>query len=235
MYNFNTVNIVALAIFAACLIIYSYKLKTALKKPEESKRGMLNFFYGLWVKRMIDTEETIVAVQTMRNIIMSTTFLSSAMLVVLGLLVKFPSTGINEIIDITPFSSAAVAQYKFLLLFGSIVFSLIMFLLSLRHMVRFTILIGIPIREIETSATKKIESNSDTDEENRLDARAVRTDVFLTAMNRFTYGLRGVYYSIVILFWFFSVYAFIAATLIMTTFMIKLLDVKTPCVEETPI
>lgn len=100
-------------------------------------------------------------------------------------------------------------------------------------MVRFSILIGIPVEEIETGCSDRIEKAES--EARSLDARMVRIDVFLKAMNRFTYGLRGVYYSIAVSFWFFSAYAFIAASIILTIILITFHDIKTPRVEETPI
>jgi len=228
-------NLSALLIFIGCIAIYSIKLRLGMKKPETAKRGLLNVFYGLWVRRMVKSEETIVAVQTMRNLIMSTTFISSSLLVLLGLLIRIPGNGLGELINLTATSTEIIAQYKLLLLISALVFSLIMFLLSLRQMVRFTVLIGIPIEEIETHGSKPIENNEKENKTCTIDAKALRTDVFLKAMNRFTYGMRGVFFAIAIILWFINVYAFIVATVILTLLLIRYQDIKTPCVEETPI
>lgn len=104
------INATALLVFILCVVVYAIKLRLGMKRPENAKRGLLNIFYGLWVKRMINPDETIIAVQTMRNLIMATTFLSSAMLILLGLLVKFPSGGFETLIEISPFSAAAVLR-----------------------------------------------------------------------------------------------------------------------------
>ncbi len=230
------INLSALLIFLGCILVYSIKLRVGMKKPESAKRGLLNIFYGLWVRRMVKSEETIVAVQTMRNLIMSTTFISSSLLVLLGLLIRIPGNGLGELINLAATSTEIIAQYKLLLLFSASVFSLIMFLLSLRQMVRFTVLIGIPIEEIETHVTQHIENNKDKNKKLcTIDAKALRTDVFLKAMNRFTYGMRGIFFAIVIILWFINVYVFIVATVILTLLLIKYQDIKTPCVEETPI
>jgi len=230
------INLSALVIFLLCVAIYSIKLRVGMKKPETAKRGLLNIFYGLWVNRMIDSKETIVAVQTMRNLIMATTFISSSILVLLGLLIRIPGNGLGELINLSATSTEIIAQYKLLMLISAIVFSIIMFLLSLRQMVRFSVLIGIPIKEIETHATKHVEDNKKNNKVcNKIDARALRTEVFLKAMNRFTYGMRGIFFAIVVILWFISVYAFIGATIILTVLLIRYQDIKTPCVEETPI
>lgn len=236
MITSEIINLSALIIFLICIGIYAVKLRIGMKKPETAKRGLLNVFYGLWVNRMIDSEETIVAVQTMRNLIMATTFISSSILVLLGLLIRIPGNGLGELINLSATSTEIIAQYKLLLLISAVVFSLIMFLLSLRQMVRFTVLIGIPLKEIEAHGTRHVENdNKDKKECKAIDAKALRTDVFLKAMNRFTYGMRGIFFAIVIILWFINVYAFIGGTIILTILLIRYQDIKTPCVEETPI
>jgi len=229
------INLSALIIFLGCIIIYSIKLKIGMKKPATAKRGLLNVFYGLWVSRMINEKETIIAVQTMRNLIMATTFISSSLLVLLGILIRMPGEGIGEIINLNATSNELIAQYKLVLLISSTVFSLLLFLLALRQMVRFTVLIGIPIKEIETQASKHVEENNKDKETCVIDAKSLRTDVFIKAMNRFTYGMRGVFYSIIIILWFMNVYVFIIGTIILTIILINYQDIKQPCVEKTVI
>jgi len=235
MVTSEIINLSALVIFLVCVGTYAVKLRIGMKKPETAKRGLLNVFYGLWVNRMIDSKETIVAVQTMRNLIMATTFISSSIIVLLGLLIRIPGDGLGELINLSATSTEIIAQYKLLLLISAVVFSLIMFLLSLRQMVRFTVLIGIPIKEIEAHGTKHLENSKDKKIYNTVDAKALRIDVFLKAMNRFTYGIRGIFFTIAIILWFINVYAFIGGTIILTLLLIKYQDIKTPCVEETPI
>ncbi len=237
MVEIEIINLSALIIFLGCILVYAIKLKMGMKKPETAKRGLLNIFYGLWVKRMINKEETIIAVQTMRNLIMSTTFISSSLLVLLGLLIRVPGDGLGELINLSATSNEIVAQYKLLLLLSASIFSLIMFLLSLRQMVRFSVLIGIPIQDIETHGTKHVENNGNNNNKtcNIIDGEALRTDVFLKAMNRFTYGMRGIFYAIAIILWFVNVYVFVVSTIILTILLINFQDIKTPCIEETPI
>jgi uncharacterized membrane protein len=108
-----------------------------------------------------------------------------------------------------------------------------MFLLSLRQLVRFSILIGIPAPKIEEKGTKEIQKKGK--DACTLDAKAIQSEVFLKAMNRFTYGMRGIYYVVAIILWFISAYAFIVATIILTIMLIRYHDIKSPCVEESPI
>lgn len=234
MISIAMINLVAFVVFLICVLAYSVKLKIGMKKPATTKRGMLNIFYQLWVNGMSESEKKIEAIQTLRNLIMSVTFLSSTMLILLGLLVQSFSNGIDELlINFSSISSTTLVQYKMLVFFAVLVFSLIMFLLSLRQLVRFSILIGIPAPKIEKTGTKEIQKKEK--DACTLDAKAIQSEVFLKAMNRFTYGMRGIYYVVAIILWFISAYAFIVATIILTIMLIRYHDIKSPCVEESPI
>jgi uncharacterized membrane protein len=234
MISITNLNLIALGVFIICILAYSIKLRTGMKRPATTKRGMLNVFYQLWVDNMAESKNKIEAIQTLRNLIMSVTFLSSTMLILLGLLVQSFSNGIDELlINYTSLTTASLVQYKLLIFFALLVFSLIMFLLSLRQLVRFSILIGIPAPKIEKKGTDEISKENQAS--CTLDAKGIQSEVFLKAMNRFTYGMRGVYYAVAIILWFLSAYAFMIATIVITFLLIKYHDIKSPCVEETPI
>lgn len=234
MFPNEIIDIAALLVFIACILTYTIRLLYGIKKPCWGKRGFLNIIYGLWVKRMIEPKETIIAVQTMRNLIMVITFLSSSMLLLLGLLLQSPA------IYASADSTWIFAQYKLMLFVTVIVFSVTMFLLSLRQMVRFSILIGIPSQSIKNISADYISSNHNKTKNREkdqcyLDAEKLKRDVFLRAMNRFTFGMRAVFYGIVITLWFVSVYAFIIGTISLTIFLIINHDVE-PCHhDELPI
>ncbi len=220
--NPNLVNGAALAVFAGCIALYAMVLWRSLREPVTAKRGLLNLFYRAWVTRVSNMEDTIVGVQSMRNLIMSTTFLSSAILVLLGLLVR----NFEGWIDLTG-APTHIMEAKLLLLFGLLVFALMMFLLSLRHMVRFTILIGVPPEDIEQTACRLENGNG-----GNLDPRGLRQKVFVRAMHRFTFGIRAIYYLLAVILWFVNPYAFMGATLVVTALLIFYQDVKTPCPDE---
>ncbi len=226
-------NIIASLIFLLSVLIYAWKLKTSMNKPGTAKRALLNIFYIQWVQRMKNNENTIIAVQTMRNLIMSVTFLSSSILILLGLLVQSNLPTADSIIQLSASSTSLINQYKLFILFLVLVFSLIMFLLSLRHMVRFSIIIGIPDEAIEKKGTEEIQKQHETTE--CINASFVQSTVFLKAMNRFMFGIRGVYYAVALLVWFISVYAFIFATIGLTIMLIRFHDIRPPDVDVTPI
>lgn len=241
MLSHELLDVVAFGIFVICISIFTAGLIYKIKRPSWGERGFLNIIYGLWVKRMIDPKETIIAVQTMRNLIMVVTFLSTSMLLLLGLLLQRSSIATNEVISSSAASAGIFTQYKLMLFVAVIVFSVIMFLLSLRQMVRFSIIIGIPIESIKNISAKYISLNNNKIKKQAktscfVDAERLKRDVFLRAMNRFTFGMRAVFYGIVITLWFVNVYAFIIGTISLTVFLVIHHDVE-PChhEEELPI
>ena len=235
MLSNELINNIALIIFLLCITIYAIGLLYKIKRPSWGERGFLNIMYGLWVTRMSKPTETIVAVQTMRNLIMITTFLPSAMLLLLGLLLAAPSNGLNGFFSPTLTSTEPYIQYKLLLFVAVIIFSVIMFLLALRQMVRFSVLIGIPKASIETISANQKYSKGKTKIFGHLNAEELKKDVFLRAMNRFTFGMRAIFYGITLILWFLSVYAFIVGTLSLTIYLIVHHDVEPPNKGELPI
>jgi uncharacterized membrane protein len=229
------INIAALVIFIICISVYAVGLIYKMKKPSWGERGFLNIMYGLWVKRMTDPKETTVAVQTMRNLIMATTFLSSSMLLLLGLLFASPVNELPELFSLSTTSTEQFTQYKLLLFVAIIVFSVIMFLLSLRQMVRFSILIGIPTDSIEAISANQKKTKNNGKDSVHIDAERLQTDVFIRAMNRFTFGMRAVFYGITVMLWFLSVYAFIIGSLCLTVFLIVHHDLESPRGGELPL
>jgi len=221
------VNLAALVIFVICISVYAIGLVYAIKKPRVGERGFLNIMYRLWVIRMIDPKETVTAMQTMRNLIMATTFLSSSMLLLLGLLFTSPVSQFRELSSLSATVPDQFAEYKLLLFVAIIVFSVIMFLLSLRQMVRFSILIGIPAESIKALSVDPGTEKNNTKDQKHFDAEELKKDVFIRAMNRFTFGMRAVFYGITLMLWFLSVYAFIIGTLCLTAYLIFHRDVET--------
>lgn len=234
MVSNEILDIIGIVIFVICIIAYAIGLLYKIKRPSWGERGFLNIIYGLWVKRMIDSKETINAVQTIRNLIMVMTFLSTSMLLLLGLLLQSSS------IVFLSTSTEVFAQYKLMVFVAVIVFSVIMFLLSLRQIVRLSILIGIPINSINNMCKEFIITNNNktNNKEKKcpyIDAERLINDVFLKAMNRFTFGMRAIFYGIVITLWFVNTYAFIVGTLALTIYLVIHHDVEPTPHEKLPI
>lgn len=198
----------ALIVFLACITAYSLVLKMSMANPEFGKRGLLNEFYRKWACGLTEREDTLVAVQTMRNLIMSVTFLSSAMLILLGILIDVFRLG--QLNDAVGMAGYLDIYQKPLVLTGLMIFSIFMFLLSLREMVRFTILIGLSPKKIEEAAAEACEQ----------DPGEIPSTVFIKAMARYSYGIRGLYYLAISMLWFINTYAFIVGCIAITAFLI---------------
>lgn len=234
MVSIEVLNGLAFIVFLVCIISYGVILRMGMKKPTTSKRGLLNIYYRFWVLQMSELENKLEAIQTMRNLIMSVTFLSSTILILLGILAQSSANGFDELfLNFSSLNVSVLFQYKMFVLFIVLVFSLIMFLLSLRHMVRFSIIISIPVEDNIKTNDKKNSKGDDSVYSN--DIKKVQSVVFLKAMNRFTFGIRGVYFATVILLWFISTYAFIVGMILITYILIKYHDIRSTGFESTPI
>jgi uncharacterized membrane protein len=220
----DVLDIAAVVVFFGCVVGYAATLHFILQRPDRAKRGLLNIFYSQWVERVAHPDESMLAVQTMRNLIMSVTFLASALLILMGVLINSPS-GLGGLLEFPAAETIEISQYKTLLLFSVLFFSLSMFLLSLRQMVRFSILISIPPEKVQ----QVVSGRKDVDVSN------LRTTTFLKATNRFTFGNRGLYYSMAVALWFISPLAFMGATVTITALLIVYNDISHPCQKRLPV
>jgi len=220
----NLLDIIAVIIFFGCVSIYGVALLYILQRPAYAKRGLLNLFYVQWVEKVAHHKDNLLAVQTMRNLIMSVTFLASSVLIMMGILVSSPE-GLSGLITFATEKTTGMTQYKILLLFLTLLFTLSMFLLSLRQMNRFSILISIPHESIQQT----VKDRRDVDVSN------LRTVTFLKATNRFTFGIRGIFFSAAVMLWFISPIAFMIATIIITLLLIAYRDIRAPYPEQPPV
>lgn len=217
-------DIIAVGVFFGCVVVYAVALLFILHRPNRAKRGLLNIFYMQWVERVAHPEDSMLAVQTMRNLIMSVTFFSSALLILMGVLVG-TSSGLMGLMDFTTAEPIEISQCKTLLLFSVLLFSLSMFLLSLRQIVRFSILISIPLESVQQAVRGK----------RNVDASNLRTTTFLKATNFFTFGNRGIYYGVAVMLWFIGPLVFMGATVIITSLLIVYNDIRPPHLESIPV
>lgn len=220
----NPLDIIAVIIFFGCVSIYGVALLNILQRPASAKRGLLNLFYVKWVENVAHHKNNLLAVQTMRNLIMSVTFLASSVLIMMGILVSSPD-GLSGLITFATEETTGMTQYKILLLFLVLLFTLSMFLLSLRQMNRFSILISIPQESIQQTVKDRRD----------VDASNLRTITFLKATNRFTFGIRGIFFSAAVMLWFISPIAFMIATIAITLLLIAYRDIRAPYPEQPPV
>ena len=94
-----TLDLIALAIFIICILLYGLMLGYSLRNPAKTRKGLLNLIYEHYVD-VRSKESPIVAVQAARNLIMANSVFISALLVLLGILFAFYSLIFSE--DILP-------------------------------------------------------------------------------------------------------------------------------------
>ncbi len=217
------IEFVALITFLGCLFVYFSILKISIEYPELGIRGRLNVYYNHWVKGLEHHEDTIVAIQTMRNVIISVTFLTSAMLVLLGLVIDL--FNIDEITNAGGGGALAdlAVYHRELILISLIVYSVSMFLLALQQMIRFTIVIGLIPQKLKTVC----------DELDDPGPEKIQVGIFLKAMKRYSFGLRSLYFLVLIIIWFINTYAFIVGSIALTVFLILKQSPTISSFEET--
>ena len=143
-----------------------------------------------------------VAVQQIRNMTTVTTFLASSTLIFMGVVVTYTSSSFPIQQD--------YADYKLYTLIGIIALAFFNFLFTLRTANEITILIE--------SSPSKIE------ELEGIPAVQYLTQKINQAFLLHTLGMRCLYYSIPLFFWFFDPYVFMLITVVLTLAIARFLD-----------
>ncbi|MBI5253376.1 MAG: DUF599 domain-containing protein [Euryarchaeota archaeon] len=195
----------ALAIFFICTIgyhsiYYPYRLSRA---PMSTAKGKINLYRRSWVEEIVEKRDVLTAVQQVRNLTMVATMFTSSSLLILGVIANIFMTKYSPGRDIF-----SIKVYLLMTIFGA---SFLLFLFSLRHLNYFSILIGAKKEVVESTEKDMVEMLSE-----RLNL----------AMNRYTLGARCFYYSLAAMAWFFSTWAFVAITLLITAMVIVTRDFK---------
>jgi uncharacterized membrane protein len=199
------IDIFALLIFFICTvgyhgIYYPYRMR---KTPMSTAKGKIDLYRRSWVENIIERGDAITAVHQVRNLTMVATLFSSSSLLIIGAITNiFLSIEAPEFIF-------RVKVYLLLAIFGS---SFLFFLFSLRHLNYFTVLVGAKRQVVE-----------EVGDVGMVDLLSRRVNL---AMNRYTLGARCYYYSLAVIAWFFSVYVFIAITILVTALVIATRDFR---------
>ncbi len=187
------------AIFLGYNISYFWYVR---KNPRKTRKGRHNIYREFWIENILTRNRGMVAVQQIRNMTMVTTFLASSTLIFMGVLVSYTGTSFPIQEDYT--------DYKFYALLGIIALAFFNFLFMLRTANNLTILIE--------SSPSKIE------ELEGIPAVQYLTQKINKAFLLHTLGMRCLYYSIPLFFWFFDPYVFIMITVVLTLGIAKFLD-----------
>jgi uncharacterized membrane protein len=196
-----------LLLFALCTVVYhSFYAVWTLRHPLETVKGKTHLYRRTWVKRILDRDEQMLAVQSVRNLLMTSSFMASSALLVIAVILNF-LLGQRSAPDPNP-----ALVFKLLLLVAVYGYAFFSFLLSTRYLNHFTILIGAD-RDLIGSVEP-------------VDAVSFLTNILNRAGNRFTMGQRAFYFSLPIVAWVVDPIAFLVFTIAIFVFLAAFLDFK---------
>ncbi|PWI47337.1 hypothetical protein CEE45_12135 [Candidatus Heimdallarchaeota archaeon B3_Heim] len=202
-----TYDIIALGIFVICILIYSIMIIYGLRHPTTSRKGSLNLIYEYYVDERVK-ESPLIAVQAIRNIIMANTAFISSLLVLLGLLLAFYQLIFS--VEMIPGSDISLGFIQMVVMVIIIVFCLFNFVLAIRMLVRFTLLISANPEKIEFCGMTGLQFTKDT---------------MISAQNHWSFGLRGLFYLITVLAWLAHPILFLIGAIGVTTYLIFFEDI----------
>ena len=170
--------------------------------PERTQKGRHNIYQKYWVENILKPHRSMIAVQQIRNTTTITSFLASSTLILMGVIVSFTRASFPIQHD--------YADYKLYALLGITAIAFFNFLLTLRTLSYITILIESSPSEIE--------------ELEGIPAVEYLTKKVNRAYMHDTLGMRCLYYSIPLFFWFYDPVVFVAVTIVVTAVIAKFLD-----------
>lgn len=205
---------IALIIFISCTLFYHiyYYYKVA-RLPKYIFKGKINIIRRTWVENMLKPGHAIVAVQSLRNIHMAASFLASSSILFIGSIL-YLIFNIEQTAGIITGKEGTITIPHYLIFFKLIAL-MVMFLLSLlnfslciRLLNYLVILIGASPEVIEETMG--------------MSAVDYITRMFSRAGIHYTFGIRGFYYTVPLIVWFWGTWLFIAFTLLVLLLTLKL-------------
>ncbi len=196
------VEVVAISVFLACILFYYifYFYECEIDKTMTARK-LLNVYREAWIKKQVNENNQMVIVQTVRNIIMVSSFIASS-------LVIFVSLVLNKIVifhegqDIFSLQNQPWIMWKLYLLISLLCLCVLKLLNSIRHLLRFNIVAG-----SDFSLMEKYEG---------VDGIKHCAESMKKSADGFAFAIRGLYYSLAMVLWFFDSYLFITATVTLT-------------------
>ena len=204
---------IALVLYLASLLGYRFFLSLMLRhRPDNLFLGKLQQYRTAWIKAHSGNLDCIVVVQTLRNTIMSASFLAStAVLLIMGAFNLLHNIGPPEVSVKTFFFSGSldpsVQTFKVLLIILILSYSFFNFTWHIREINYMSFILNIPKDELD-----RIEGG---------DSTAHIAGMFLTSGIHFSLGMRGFYFLVPLLMWFFSPVLMIISNLTILYIMMR--------------
>jgi uncharacterized membrane protein len=202
-----TLDLIALLVFLVCIGIYGLMIVYGLKYPQKSRRGSLNLIYEEFVNARVK-DSSIVAVQAMRNLIMANSAFISALLVLMGLLFAFYSILFSD--ETISGSDVSLGTIQLVLMILIIFFCLFNFVLAIRQLVRFTLLISSHPENLTIC---------------HVDGLKFTKDTLISSQNHWLFGLRGLFYLVIVMSWLADPILFLGGTILVTWYLVFIEDI----------
>lgn len=209
------VDSIALILFVSLSVGYHVYYATLIRHQRTwSIRLRMQEHRVNWVESILKRGERILAVQALRNLIMTNTFLASTMILLVAFIANFVVIAQPDVPFAHPDPSLWAGEMpltvKGVVLLLLYAFAFVMFLSSLRNLNHLSVMLGIELERIRT-----VEQRDPI----RLLAQKLAQVETMTS-----YGRRAVYFSLPVYAWFFSPWAFAAGTFVIWLFFIVVSD-----------
>lgn len=202
----------ALLVFAAAVAGYRFFLSLMLRaRPERLYLGKLQAYRNAWIAAHSGDQNSLVTVQTLRNNIMTASFLAStSIILIMGAFSLLGNlTGLVETLRVFrpgPPAEPAVELLKILLIIVTLWYCFFNFTSHIRQVNYMSLILNIPKERLD-----EIEGG---------DSTPLLSQIFLSSGIHFSMGMRGYYFLIPLFMWIFSPVLMIATTgLIMLTLL----------------
>jgi uncharacterized membrane protein len=210
--HFDLFDWLGLTVFLAGLIGYRFFLSLMLKKrPDNLFLGKLQQYRKAWIETHSGDKNSLVVVQTLRNTIMSASFMAStSAILIMGAFNRLYTIGAaahgNTLSGAGP-SEPSVEVFKILLIIIILSYSFFNFTWYIREINYMSFIFNIPKDQLD-----RIEGG---------DATSHIARMFLTSGIYFSMGMRGYYFLIPLMLWFFSPLLMIVSSLVIFYVLIR--------------
>ncbi len=190
------------AAFLALILYHVHLIYQVRKQPLNTSMGITNHLRGHWVESIMQNNRDILAVQTLRNWVMASSFLAStAILISLGLVSIAASP--EKMAEISPSLKELVREHRVLWLFKLMVliidffFVFFSFCLAIRYYNHVNFMINVPSTLAHKITPEYI------------------TGILNRGMLHYTVGMRGYYLGVLLVLWLFGPIWMLLGTVVM--------------------
>ncbi|MBU0730222.1 MAG: DUF599 domain-containing protein [Proteobacteria bacterium] len=210
--NFQFFDWLAFALFITGLFGYRYFLSFMLKRHSHQLfLGKLQQYRRAWINSHSGGKDQIIVVQTLRNMIMTASFMAStAIILIMGAFNLLRTIAPPEMAGnffMTGISQQPIEVFKILIIILILSYSFFNFTWHIREVNYMSMVLNVSKEQLD-----EIEGGDSSEQ---------IAKIFLTSGIYFSLGMRGYYFLIPLLIWFFSPVLMISATLLILYVLIR--------------